>query len=182
MKTKSALALFGALTVSALSIGLARADDSCADQAAEIAALKQRVAAIDRRFDQVRPNMPGGVTLGPIVRNANGSVKRMTYKQAVSYCATRGGLPTSRQLAMALNPSGISDREREGFPKVSPKNEPDFYYNYGSYERPAGDEGSEWFWSSSVNSDGYSFVFNGFYGFIDYAYRINYVAVRCAGR
>jgi hypothetical protein len=181
MKTKSAMALVGVLTVSALSISLARADDSCADHAAdhaaEIAALKQRVAELERRLDPVPT-----VTLGPIVRNTDGSVRRMTQREAVSYCATRGGLPTAKQLALALNARGVSYTAREGFDERSPKNEPAFYYNDRLYERPTGDEGREFFWSSSIYNGFNGWAFQGNYGDVIIDGRWDSHAVRCAGR
>ena len=128
--------------------------------------------------------MPGGVTLGPIVRNPDGSVKHMSHEQAVRYCATRGGLPTAKQLAMALSPEGVSATERKGFYKVSIRNQPAFYYNSDSYKRPSGDEGSVWFWSSSVYSDNDNgaYVFGGGNGSIENVYRGHKGAVRCLGR
>ena len=180
LKSKRASALVGILAISALSIGVAQAsDDACKDHSARIAELEKKVADIEKRLDQVPT-----VTLGSIVRNADGSVRRMNHSEAISYCATRGGLPTAKQLALALNAKGVSATAREGFYKVAPKNEPAFYYNYGAYERPTGDEGSEWFWSSSLrpNYGDNAFVFYGYDGNIGFGNRSYNYAVRCAGR
>ncbi len=182
VKSKRVSALVGILAISALSIGVARvaqaSGDACKDQTARIAELEKKVAEIEKRLDQVPT-----VTLGPIVRNTDGSVLRMTQNKAARYCATRGGLPTAKQLALALNAKGVSDIAREGFYEVAPKNETPFYYNYGSYERPTGDEGSEWFWSSSLlpSYDDGAYVFHGSSGVIGDA-RYDNNAVRCAGR
>lgn len=187
MKSKRASALVAVLAVSSLSIGLARAaqasDDACKDHSARIAELERKVAEIENRLDQVPPSSPG-VTLGSIVRNADGSVRRMTQNEAVSYCATRGGLPTAKQLALALNAKGVSDTARDGFYQVAPKNETPFYYKNYAYERPTGDEGREWFWSSSLHpyDADFAFVFYGGNGSFGSDGRNNFNAVRCAGR
>ena len=120
--------------------------------------------------------------LGSTVRNADGSVLWMTYSEAVTYCSTRGGLPTAKQLAMALNPTGVSDRPRVGFKRISPKNEDRFYYNRDSYLRPSGEDRHDWFWSSSVYYDLDAFIFDSHYGDIKYVNRDTGNPVRCVGR
>lgn len=177
VKSKWAYALVGVLAVGTLSMSIARAGDPVCGTLAECQSLKAQVEA---RIAELTP----APVLGPIVRNTDGSVRRMTQSEAVSYCATRGGLPTAKQLALALNARGVSDTAREGFYRVAPKNETPFYYNYGAYERPTGDEGSEWFWSSSLrpNYDVSAFAFFGYGGYIDDYYRGSNVAVRCGGR
>lgn len=61
----------------------------------------------------------------------------------------------------------------------------DFYFNYSGYQRPAGDLGSNWFWSSSVHPDRsyYAYYLNGHFGVIVSAYRDDDGgAVRCVAR
>ncbi len=121
--------------------------------------------------------------LGPIARNADGSVSRMTQREAVSYCSTRGGLPTIKQLALLMNPNGVSDTRRDEYSKVAPQSEPQFYYTDASYIRPPGDEGLFFFWSSSLYAGSLSsaFGFDGNKGFIGVSSRGTQNAVRCAG-
>jgi hypothetical protein len=121
--------------------------------------------------------------LGPIARNADGSVRTMTQRDAISYCSTRGGLPNIKQLALALNPNGVSDTRRDEYSKVAPQNEPQFYYFDGSYNRPSGDDGLFFFWSSSLYAGTLSsaYGFDGTKGYIGVSSRGTSNAVRCAG-
>jgi hypothetical protein len=121
--------------------------------------------------------------LGPIARNTDGSVSRMTHREATSYCATRGGLPSIKQLASLLNPNGVSDTPRDEYSRVAPQNETQFYYNDGSYNRPPGDEGLFFFWSKSMYPGTLSsvFGFDGTKGTIGVTSRGTPHAVRCAG-
>jgi hypothetical protein len=83
----------------------------------------------------------------------------------------------------------IAEMDKDGFLPIFAKNSAgqpvvDFYFNYSGYQRPAGDLGNYFFWSSSVHPD----YFDGAYnlngdGFIFFAYRSDCYygsAVRCA--
>jgi len=119
--------------------------------------------------------------LGSTVTKADGSVRRMTYAEAVKYCARRGGLPTAKQFALALNPDGVSDEAVQGFLKFLPRNQPAFYYSPISYDAPSSVEGREWYWTSSVDSNFYvyAYAFNGNNGYLFHYDRENENAVRC---
>ncbi len=121
--------------------------------------------------------------LGPIARNTDGSVRQMTQREATSYCSTRGGLPNIKQLALSLNPNGVSDTRRDEYSKVAPQNETQFYYSDASYNRPPGDEGLFFFWSSSLYAGTLSsaYGFDGNKGYIGVSSRGTSNAVRCAG-
>jgi hypothetical protein len=121
--------------------------------------------------------------LGPIARNADGSVSQMSHREAVSYCSTRGGLPTIKQLALLMNPNGVSDTRRDEYSKVAPQSEPQFFYTEASYLRPPGDEGRVFVWSKSYYQGTLSsvFGFDGNNGSIGVTSRGSSHAVRCAG-
>ena len=170
-KTISYLSGFAGILVAAS----AHADPVCNT----VAECEQLITAAQARIQELQP----APQLGPIVRNEDGSVRRMIHGEAVSYCSTRGGLPTAKQLALALNPRGVGDTPREGFYSVSPENEASFYYNSDTYGPPSGDVRREWFWSSSVYYDFSAYVFTGYSGDIGYVSQYTYGgAVRCAGR
>ncbi len=179
VKSKWALGLVGVLAVSAPSIGAARADETCKNRESSIADLEKKLAEFERRLDQVPT-----VSLGPIARKSDGWLRRKPHAYATRYCATRGGLPTAKQLALALNPKGVSDIPREGFYEVAPTGEPVFYYNYGTYEPPTSYEGHAMLWSSSIPSNvgGAAFVFDGSHGYIYEHTTFAHRAIRCVGR
>jgi hypothetical protein len=128
-----------------------------------------------------------------IAREADGKVKYMTQTEAVQYCIHRGAhLPSAlelAQLSMSYGAKGIVDScgpKEENCYQVraaNDKGEPDwFYFSYAGYNRPAGDLGSNWFWSSSVQSgDSYvAFGLNGYDGGIGFGgHRSSKFAVRC---
>ena len=151
-------------------------------------------------------------TLGDILRDANGRVRHMNQYDAERTCREQGTrLPTARELAVysqSLGARGIRETahpgvvtsdttvraeieqmDRDGYYPIYVANSSgqravDFYFNYSGYQRPAGDLGNLWFWSSSVHPDysNVAYVLYGYYGFIDGDDRSSgYVssAVRC---
>lgn len=116
-----------------------------------------------------------------IAKNADGSVKRMKQSEAFKYCANQGAhLPTARELAqlsISLGARGIVEwpgmdeywcRIPGGFYSVRTTNDI-FCFSSVGFQRPAGDLGNHWFWSSSYDSNPSfnTFVLNGFVGEVD---------------
>jgi hypothetical protein len=151
-------------------------------------------------------------TLGDILRDANGRVRRMNQYDAERTCREQGTrLPTARELAVysqSLGARGIRETahpgvvtwdttvraeieqmDRDGYYPIYVANSSgqravDFYFNYSGYQRPAGDLGNLWFWSSSVRpvASNYADVLNGSNGYVDYvnrSYGNDNFAVRC---
>jgi hypothetical protein len=136
--------------------------------------------------------------LGEIAKNADGSVKTMSQANAIECCKNQGGhLPTARELAsysQELGAAGIievadhKDNDQDSY-SIGALNFDSgidrFYFNYHGYQRPSGDLGNYWFWSSSGcygNYYGY-YVLNGNVGSIDFAYLDNgWHAVRCVAQ
>jgi hypothetical protein len=105
----------------------------------------------------------------PVFRAGSRRTCAMSYQQALNYCATRGGLPTIKQLALAFNPHNVFDEKPrtsvENVRRISPVNEPSFYYvERGSYVPPSDDILQRWFWSSSVSAFGLqlSYIFDAY--------------------
>lgn len=113
----------------------------------------------------------------------------MNQADAMSYCANQGmHLPSARELAQlsaSMGAAGISETAKDGFYQVSVKNADgkadSFYFSYAGYKRPAGDLGSNWFWSSSVGSGSSDVAYDlhGGYGALVYDLRNYEGAVRC---
>ena len=152
-----------------------------------------------------------GSGLGDILRDANGLVRHMNQYDAERTCREQGTrLPTARELAVysqSLGARGIRETahpgvvmsdttvraeieqmDRDGYYPIYVANSSgqravDFYFNYSGYQRPAGDLGNLWFWSSSVHpvysNDAYNL--NGHNGHLYYGYR-SYVGVDSAVR
>ena len=121
-----------------------------------------------------------GSGLGDILRDANGRVRHMNQYDAERTCREQGTrLPTARELAVysqSLGARGIRETahpgvvmsdttvraeieqmDRDGYYPIyvansSGQSSVDFYFNYSGYQRPAGDLGNLWFWSSSVHT------------------------------
>lgn len=56
-----------------------------------------------------------------LVRNSDGSVKRMKFREAEGYCRSRGTrLPTARELALVAAQAGASGPKSTAFPRVTP--------------------------------------------------------------
>lgn len=126
-----------------------------------------------------------------IARNADGSVKYMYLADAIQYCSDQGAhLPSARELAqlsMSLGARGIVDScgsDSECYP-VKANNadgsSDSFNFSYARYQRPAGDLGDSWYWSSSVYPGflGGAFHLSGRHGFLDAFNRFRKYAVRC---
>jgi hypothetical protein len=125
--------------------------------------------------------------LTDIVKDADGRIRLMNQYDAESYCRNEGSrLPTARELALEsqrLGAQGISETPKDGYYLVKDSDgatNPDhFYFSYKGYERPAGELGDHWFWSSSV-SPYYAYLLNGDHGGIGLNDRSTpYGAVRC---
>ena len=129
--------------------------------------LSASLAAVDARIQALQPSPQ----VGDIARNTDGSIRYMNQADAINYCTSQGQhLPSARelaQLAQSLGAAGISETAKDGYHPVSAKNADGkadtFYFRYAGYNRPAGDLGNNWFWSSSVLS-GYSAYAFGLYG------------------
>ncbi len=95
--------------------------------------------------------------LGPIPRY-HGEIDYMYYAGSLRYCETRGGIPSIKEIAMALNPNGVSDTKPPlpGFKEIKPRYEPSFWYNYRTYHVPSPDlnNSNVGIWSSTSSSDG----------------------------
>lgn len=151
--------------------------------------------------------------LGDIVKNPDGSVSHMNQYDSEKYCLAQGSrLPTAKELAKesqrllakgvhahakhlgvsvdsyAVN-TEIDQMRRDGYRPIYTKNSSgqkvvDFYFNNSGYERPAGELGNYFFWSSSVHPV-YSDYAYGLYGYDgDFVYDSRhisyaYCAVRC---
>jgi len=138
-----------------------------------IAASQTLISAAQARIQELQP----ALQLGSIVRNADGSVRKMNFSQAQKYCSNRGGLPTARHLALVLNPGGVSATEREGFKLIQSWFGESFYYNNQSY---VGDkEGDQWFWTSSVNNEYHPYAFHVNFGVYANSGHPYHAAVRC---
>lgn len=95
----------------------------------------------------------------------DGDICKMTQQEAVQYCKEQGGhLPSSREVAMFLNPSGILEAEYvdtnlegivpPGYYKVACEDEEGavdiFYFNNENARSLAGDIAEYSFWTSSL--------------------------------
>ncbi len=95
-------------------------------------------------------------------------------------------LPTAKQIALALNPKGVSDTALTGYYRVKPDGEAAFYYNSETYIPPFDESGNHanWIWSSSVTRGAgapVAFTFSIRYGTFDVAFldNNNSGSVRC---
>ena len=114
---------------------------------------KRLILAANTRIEELlRP----GPTLGPIARDADGSISVMSHVQAERYCAPLGGLPTIRQLFLALNPLGVSETPRPGFYLIHSQ-EGDFYYALSVARYEGGGNG---YWSSTLDPDRPEYAFD----------------------
>jgi hypothetical protein len=181
-----------ALFVGALSFCLFLARDVKAGSftTAVLGAQQAQVAAKIQELQRDADN------LRDFVRNPDGSVRQMNQYDADTYCKSQGTrLPTVRELALycqSLGAKGISATERDGYYLVrgsdSVGNPDSFYFSNEGYQRPTGDFGNYWFWSSSVDSN-YSYYayyvrshFGGIYaGIRSYDYNRGVRCVRSVG-
>lgn len=174
MKSKSVFGLSILGLVAAVSMtAVAHADPICGT----LEQCRAMQVQVEARIQEVLRNVTPA--LGDIVRNENGSVRHMNQYDADQYCRSRGSrLPTVRELALvsqSLGARGIRETAHAGVVRteaavqaeitqmsaagyypiytMNGSNQPsvDFYFNYTGYQRPAGDLGSHFFWSSSVH-------------------------------
>lgn len=163
-----------------------------ASQCRTVAECQARIAQDQATLKQLQScQMPAPAFLD-IVKNADGSVKTMNQADAIQYCASQGAhLPSARELAqlsMSLGAKGIvdacdsSDSSCYSVKATNADGSSDnFNFSYAGYQRPAGELGNNWFWSSSVYSNHSDFAFglNGNFGVVVSAYRSSNYAVRC---
>ena len=140
-----------------------------------------------------------------ILRNDDGTIRRMSQVKALRACPEGTHLPTIREMAAAghgLGARGLLEPEEakaanypEGYAKIDSinanDNEDEFYFNYNGYKTPAGDLGKNWFWTSSRVVSGHqdydeskkAYYVNGKYGYaLDDSIgesKYYFVAVRC---
>lgn len=128
-----------------------------------------------------------------IAKNADGTVKYMNQNDAIQYCTAQGAhLPSARELAqlsMSLGAKGIAEiksgKPDNSYYSINAKNadgsSDKFYFSNEGYQRPAGEMGNNWFWSSSVfsYSSYYAFFFSGYFGGVFSDSRYYYGAVLC---
>jgi uncharacterized protein (TIGR02145 family) len=132
-----------------------------------------------------------------IAKNADGSPNLMPQSEAIAYCKDPNQvpqpahLPSARELAQlstSLGAKGIVDKCEGSDQKcytISAINvdgsQDTFNFSYDGYQRPSGELGKNWFWSSSVSSYySYSaYYLYGVNGSVYYDYRYDYNAVRC---
>jgi len=141
---------------------------------------------VDARIQELQPSPQ----IGEIERNTDGSIRYMRQAGAINFCASKGQhLPSARelaQLATSMGAVGISETAKDGYYQVSAKNADgkvdSFYFSYAGYNRPAGNLGSNWYWSSSVDASvsGGGFALYGDVGVVDVDSRDDISAVRCA--
>jgi hypothetical protein len=132
----------------------------------------------------VMPNLTG------IAKDADGSILKMNQEDADRYCRYLGlRLPTARELALysqSQGARGIGKPKKRGYNLVlgsdSSGNEDRFSFLVNGYERPTGELGNNWFWSSSVYPDDshLAYLMDGRFGFIYLGMRnIGEGSVRC---
>lgn len=152
---------------------------------------------IEARIRELLPRPRAIPVLGEVVRNADGSIRKMSQYQAEKYCNDQEDygthLPSAYELALAMNASGVSYTGQYGyFPIPSGYDNLDAYYDYGSFAAdkivgtPAGGDltreelTNNYFWTSSV--PGFrvlGYIFHGSRGIITNADRNVEAAVRC---
>ncbi|MGK5083042.1 hypothetical protein WDW37_07025 [Bdellovibrionota bacterium FG-1] len=160
MKTTNWMLVFlGVMAAVQLSTGAARAAEVCDT----LDACRVLQAKAEARIEVLSKNFVPDLT--DIVRNADGKVRHMYQTEADSYCRNQGQrLPTTRELALyaqSRGAQGISETPKFDYDLIkgsdSLGNPDNFYYSNRGYQRPAGDLGSQYFWSSSVTRDDFSF-------------------------
>jgi uncharacterized protein (TIGR02145 family) len=170
----------------------ARAAEPKCTLGSKIAECQPRIAQDQKILKQhLAAEMP---TFLDIAKNADGKPKYMNQAEAIYYCLNQGAhLPSARELAllaMSLGARGIVDScgsdNRRCFSYKAENADgsyDSFKFSYEGYQRPAGDLGDNWFWSSSVHKSMsyYSYILRGQSGHvgIDSRTRTRNVAVRC---
>jgi len=133
-----------------------------------------------------------------IAKNADGSPNFMTQSEAIAYCKDPNQvpqpahLPSARelvQLSTSLGAKGIVDKCEGSDQKCYTisainvdRSQDTFNFSYEGYQRPSGELGKNWFWSSSVYSygSGLAYVLYGADGNVGNYYRgHSNSAVRC---
>lgn len=159
---------------------------------ATIAECQPRIAQDQKILKQRRAaQMP---TFLDIAKNADGSLKYMNHADAIQYCSSQGAhLPSARELAQLSKSFGARgivrscglDKKCLSILAINADGTSDsFNYSYAGYQRPSGDLGDGWFWSSSVLpvvSNG-AYGLNTDYGAIDVGVVDHDSTVRCVLR
>ena len=162
-----------------------------ASQCRTVAECQARIAQGQATLKQLQSGQMPAPAFLDIVKNADGRVKTMNQAYAMQYCASQGAhLPSARELAqlsMSLGAKGIvdscdsSDNKCYPIKAINADGRADsFNFSCAGYQRPEGELGNNWFWSSSVNSNfsDYAFYLSGDNGYVVYV-RNDIVAVRC---
>jgi hypothetical protein len=169
-------------------------------QAGEICSTVSECKRLERQADvRIQQLQEGLSQLGYLLRHKDGTIITGAHQDdAINLCRRRGKrLPTARELAVEgtkygaelLDLNQVSSGIPEGFYLVAAVNsdgkKDQFFYSTENYNRPEGDLGNYWVWSSSVHphNDGYAYIFNGNNGKFGHAvgnYRRLDGAVRCA--
>lgn len=119
----------------------------------------------------------GDFKLGPVVKVGDQGTENMcithpdhltpycvmTQYNAEKFCTTQGGkLPSIEQLALNLNPEGMSKIPMVGFDQVSPAGEAPFYYDYQTYKYQGHYNEVDYLWASSISSydSEFAYIFN----------------------
>jgi hypothetical protein len=103
----------------------------------------------------------GGLIWGDLLVKDNGKAQYMDQHDAIEYCKKIGAtLPREGQFEQLARDLGKGSESRY---------EPEFMPNLAEH----------WFWSSTVNSAGFSYGFQHGYGAFDYGSRNHEYAVRC---
>ena len=118
---------------------------------------EQLIHRAQARLQELKPSMQ----LGPLARNADGSIATMSRDQARTYCDSIGKrIPHIKELALALNPRGVHPDPSPGHQRRAVYNRngfEEFYNDPTTYLRPLGEEAEYMLWSSSNHP------FNDFY-------------------
>jgi hypothetical protein len=123
-----------------------------------------------------------------VFRTDDGKIAYMNQYDAEKYCNEHGlSFPTAYELALALNPKGVSEIPKNGFVPIYKRDgSVDFYYNASTYPGPSkDDEDKDVFWSSSISPKDYGlnvgYAFRGERGEFYIFSRFDHgIAVRCA--
>lgn len=180
------------LVILGLALAATVTAGASASQFRSVTACQARIAQNQATLKQLQSGQAPKPVFLDIVKNADGSVKTMNQSDAVHYCASQGAhLPSARELAQlstSLGAKGIVDAcGSSDISCYSVKatnadgNEDSFEFSYDGYQRPAGEMGNNWFWSSSayLNVSDFAFFLNGSGGEVAYVYRNGHYAVRC---
>lgn len=136
------------------------------------------------------------IKLSEPAKDAYGSLRYMNQYDAVKYCASKGShLPSAREFAKVSMDQGakgfcVSYEDKECYlvhaapSSTAITRDTRFYFSYSGYQRPAGEIGDEYLWTSSLQYQSnyeIAVVFHRDFGGFGYDYRdYRTFPVRCA--